>query len=104
MSTSTQPTIQRARSEGRWCPASRTQGPRAPRDKMEAKMRLRNFFAAAAMLVAATSLAGNAQAGPVVADIQAASGLDLQKIHSTCHANIRRHFDPDYGEAVEHLH
>jgi hypothetical protein len=67
-------------------------------------MRLRNFLAAATMLVAATSLAGNAYAGPVVVDTQAASGLGLLKTHSSCHTNVRRHFDPDFGGAVEHLH
>ncbi len=66
-------------------------------------MRLRNILAAATML-AAMSLAGNAQAGPVFADTQAAGGLDLLKVHTTCHNNIRRHFDPDYGESVEHIH
>ena len=67
-------------------------------------MRFGKFIAAAALFVSAAALTNVAQAAPFVADTTAAGGLGVLQAHSTCHANTRRHYDPDYGGAVDHHH
>ena len=66
-------------------------------------MRLKHLIVAAAAL-SATALASGSQAAPYAPDTSAASGLDVLKVHSTCHANTRRHYDPDFGGPVDHHH
>ena len=67
-------------------------------------MRLRQFATAAALAAGLAALTSTSGATPFPADTEAAPGNNIVRVHSTCHANVRRHYDPDLDEVVEHLH
>ena len=65
-------------------------------------MRLKTTMVAVAL--SASVLASAAHAAPFMPDARATTGPHILQVHSTCHANTRRHYDEDFGGPVDHHH